>query len=1060
MTAPKAYHGIMVSSTFNDLALHRRDVIAAIEALGFKATVMEASGPQAEKDVIDASIQMVRDAAAYVGIISRRYGQTPECAERNPDGLSITELEFNEAMALGRPILLFIMGDAHKVLEKDIELDQIKREKLTAFRSRAKKMREGSEVHRVYRVFNSPEDFAQAATVAIGNLAPALRPPSVPDQPDRAETDNPGHDSIAEALPPELRAVPRYLGSHDFLGRAAELDTLDDWCSAADTKAMLLFEAIGGSGKSMVTWTWLKTRAATARGDWAGRFWFSFYEGGATMTRFCREALAYMTDMPPKQLRKMRMPELTPLLLTEIEARPWLIVLDGLERVLVAYHRIDAPQVRDDEIEQAGDQIAKRDPRDVINPDDEDLLRRMTAEGASKVLVTSRLRPRALLNQFGTLLPGVRHEMLGGLRPADAEELLHSCGVEGESEAIRLYLQRNCDCHPLVVGALGGLISNYAPSPGDFDAWFADPEAGGKLRLGELNLVQRQNHILDAAIAALPDAGRTLLRTLSLLQQGADYETLRAFNPHLPEPPEEVREPRDPRRRWRLDEDGVEPEAAAAFEEAQRKRAAYLDAYQTWERGPEVLGAPGRLEATLTDLQRRGLLQYERGMRRYDLHPVVRGVASDRMSEAETTRIGTRVVDHFTDRPHDPWEQAETLEDLAPGIQLVATLTRIGRFGDALAVYRDGLCDALVSNLMATEEILRLVRPFFPDGWFGAAAMRSDRDRSWLFNHAGIAISDNDPTLSRTLVEQSLQIDLSAQDRPNLVIDLGNLAKRVATDGQNAKCHHLQRLSLELAEALDEPPRVFTSLLELYGSSSVRGDKDEADALWDRLDPMGRDWPRRTYDPGRAEVFRILDYYYRKELTDTSLTDAEKISRRGRSRYNIIRCANLRGRWHLDRGEPDLAIPPLTEALRLLRLSGRRGLWSQAVLTLARLRTGQGDEAPSVARRLEEKIDRVTALSVAELLREVDEPERATAAALRAHAFACCSGEPYVHRHSLERAESLLRELGQEPPTVPQYDPASDVSFPWEDDVRVLIEETREERANERRRKSEREDGD
>jgi len=40
---------------------------------------------------------------------------------RNPDGLSITELEFNEAMQLDRPILLFVMGDDHPVKKADVE---------------------------------------------------------------------------------------------------------------------------------------------------------------------------------------------------------------------------------------------------------------------------------------------------------------------------------------------------------------------------------------------------------------------------------------------------------------------------------------------------------------------------------------------------------------------------------------------------------------------------------------------------------------------------------------------------------------------------------------------------------------------------------------------------------------------------------------------------------------------------------------------------------------------------------------------------------------------------
>tara|TARA_Y100001934_G_C12161117_1_gene682018 strand:- start:583 stop:720 length:138 start_codon:yes stop_codon:yes gene_type:complete len=45
-------------------------------------------------------------------------------------------------------------------------------------------------------------------------------------------------------------------------------------------------------------------------------------------------------------------------------------VLEGLERILVAYHRNDAPRMRDEDVDTATDQILDRDPRAAINPED------------------------------------------------------------------------------------------------------------------------------------------------------------------------------------------------------------------------------------------------------------------------------------------------------------------------------------------------------------------------------------------------------------------------------------------------------------------------------------------------------------------------------------------------------------------------------------------------------------------------------------------------------------------------------------------------------------------
>lgn len=85
--------------------------------------------------VIHASLRRVRDAVAYIGIIGFRYGFVREFAELNPDGLSLTELEFREARRLRLPILTFIMGPDHPVKAVDVDMDS-RRQKLDAFRER------------------------------------------------------------------------------------------------------------------------------------------------------------------------------------------------------------------------------------------------------------------------------------------------------------------------------------------------------------------------------------------------------------------------------------------------------------------------------------------------------------------------------------------------------------------------------------------------------------------------------------------------------------------------------------------------------------------------------------------------------------------------------------------------------------------------------------------------------------------------------------------------------------------------------------------------------------
>jgi tetratricopeptide (TPR) repeat protein len=179
---PKLYRAIMVSSTFTDLEAHRREVIEAIQRFGFFPNVMEYSGARSDADVIDTSLEMVRNSVAYLCAIGHKYGQTPVDPDRNPNGLSITELEFNEARRLGRPILLFLMADDHPVTKADVEPDRKKQKKLEAFRKQAKRVDPGKAAERVYETFSSKDEFAKKAAIAVGLQAMADRGSDLPDR--------------------------------------------------------------------------------------------------------------------------------------------------------------------------------------------------------------------------------------------------------------------------------------------------------------------------------------------------------------------------------------------------------------------------------------------------------------------------------------------------------------------------------------------------------------------------------------------------------------------------------------------------------------------------------------------------------------------------------------------------------------------------------------------------------------------------------------------------------------------------------------------------------------
>ncbi len=1050
---PRLYSGVMVSSTFKDLEKHRAALIAAIHKQEFASVVMENDTAKADVDVIESSLQMVRDAAAYIALIGLRYGQTPECPDRNPDKLSITELEFNEAQRLGRPILLFLMDKDHELKFSDFEHDPANMAKLDAFRERAKKSKPGSAVNRVYDTFRSLEDFKDKVPHAVANLHRLLDATSTPNgpSPGGSAPADPGGDHIP--LPPALYAEPSYAASHKFVGRNAELTALSDWASAADPFPILLFDAIGGSGKSMLTWEWTKSHATKVRTNWAGRFWYSFYERGAIMADFCRHALAYMTRVPVESLNKVKTPELGKRLLHHLQEQPWLLVLDGLERVLVTYNRSDAAELSDEEASHPTDPIASRDPCAAIRPADDDLLRALATAAPSKLLISSRLTPRVLLNSAAQEVPGVRRIPLAGLRPADAEALLRSSNVRGRSPAIQAYLQTNCACHPLTIGALGGLIQNYLPDRGNFDRWADDPDYGGQLNLAELDLVQRRNHILNAAIAGLPEKSRQLLSTLALLSEGIDYPTLSALNPHMPPEPEEVPEPNKPDKWSWLSEEEID-ERQEEYASALQDRQNYLQEMEAWRRSPEFKAAGRRLAETIRDLQRRGLLQYDELSKRYDLHPVVRGVAAGGLRQEEKSVYGQRLVDHFTAKPHSPYDSAETLEDVRDGILVVRTLLKMGKYREAADAYEDDLGRALLFNLEASAEILSTLRQFFPNGWSTLPSMLTERIGANLANAAGIALAfTGEFADSVSAYSAGLLPDFGAGFWS---VRLNNIAHSLRDHGRLAQADRCSVLLVQIASLSGDEGDTFAASHFRMRQLALTGRWAEAQAIWNRLDSMGRSWPRDVYRQGDAERSYAELCHWQGKLSHEQILSVEKLAKSDNNRPALRDLHRIRGEWHLERGEWALASESFQEAVSLARAVGQTDAQAETQFALAQFHLGQLPAPQETAAQLA-NLKQPAYRPLSELYLAIGDLEAAKKYALEACRSAWADGEPYVYRYELNRTLTLLQNLGVEVPQLAPYDPSKEQPSPWEERVVAKIDQLRAEKEEEERANAEEE---
>ncbi len=849
---------------------------------------------------------------------------------------------------------------------------------------------------------------------------------------------------------PAFYAEPDYIGSHQFVGRQAELDALSDWANHSDPTNLLLFEAIGGNGKSMLTWEWTRNHATTIRTDWAGRFWYSFYERGAIMQDFCQHALAYMTGRPLMEFEKQKTAQMKDELIAQLHARPWLLILDGLERVLVAYHRIDAAEIPDEEANAPTDKILNRNPCQAIRDEDNDLLRALSACAPSKILVSSRLTPHVLLNQAGQPIPAVRRITLPGLRPPDAEKLLRACGISGDSAAIQGYLTQNCDNHPLVVGVLAGLINDYLPERGNFDAWSVAADGGAALNLASLDLIQRRNHILRAALDVLKPNSRQLLSTLALLSEAVDYETLKAFNPHLPPKPEEVEVPQLPEENWDWEfiADGEKTERLEHYEQALVSRKAYEQALKDWCESAEVQAAPKKLAETVRDLEQRGLLQYDGRARRYDLHPVVRGVAAGGMKMEDKESYGQRVVDHFSSQPHSPYEQAKTMEDVANGLHVVRTLLKLGYYQRAADACRGDLSRALLFNLDAHVETLSLLRPLFLAGWDELPKDVKGSDASFLANEAAIALG-RCGELQKALgaYGAALRVSLETKNWNHGGIYITNISINLSDQNLLAKALRVNALALELASVREDDEAIFSCRLNLFDAQSKLGHWQAAEATWQLFNPVMRDWSRSTYRQGDAEWYFALHQFRQGTMHEEHIAAAAALAEQDGNRIVLRYLHWLRGIWRLEQGEWALAAASFHQAVSMARERRFVDTGSETGLALAKFHLGQltGDDARSEAERLAQLVTGNRYLAL--LWLAIGDSEQAKKHALAAYRGAWADGEPYVDRYELTKTTELLQQMNVPIPDLPPYDPAKDEPFPWETDVRAAIEKLRAEKA-------------
>jgi tetratricopeptide (TPR) repeat protein len=975
---------VMISSTARDLPEHREQVRLACIRAGFEPRWMMEHLTAEDASAVEVSLRMVEEADVYLGILAYRYGTIPPGYD-----VSITEMEYNQAIKLDKPRLIFFIHKDHPVKIAEVDTGP------SAAKLEALKKRIGDQ--RVAASFKSPEDLRSHVVEALTKIREKLDASEPGDVVARSAAAL--HRTTSIPKPPEPYIAHPYtlLQSRDLVGRQAELNALTDWIANPRSQVfgdgVFCFVAIGGMGKSALAWKWFNQIAPNEMKPLAGRMWWSFYESDAAFENFMNRALCYVSGQSEDEVRRLPWQEREGQLLQHLNDKPYLFALDGLERILMAYNRMDASYLADDEYDQqtanwvtgaaglpasaAQSFVGQHRLRDTTDPRAGAFLQKLTQTTKSRVLITTRLYPRALQLPTGYPRPSCFAYFLRGLSDDDALGLWRALNVSG-SRAELLPIFRSAGSHPLLLQALAGEVAKYRNAPGDFAQWRADHP---QFDPTSLSLVQSRTHILEFALRNLSANVREVLNTIVTFRMPASYATL---------------------------------EVLLVGADKACHSVQYLD-------------------RALTELEDRGLIGWDREANRYDAHPIVRGVVWQLTDVKDQRDVYAAIAAHFEPMAVPDYQNVESLADLTPAIERYHTLIGLGRYDDAFALFRDRLDNATFYRLAAYRERIAWLERLFPNGFAALPALTSERHQSRTLNELAQCYQlCGQPLRAITPYRRSITIDEQQQDDANLQIDLSNVSEALIDTGALRQARADVLLALILDRKLKD--KWEGAALEVLGRLlSTVGDHILGHVAVIRGVGFFKKFDAAQYEGVAAATMAeralwVEDFAHGSVWADRAWELAAHL----RFERDFVRAAILQGRAAFCQGNVTRADERLHHALTRARANNVVEFELRALIAIAELEFQRGrfaearahlDDVWEAADRGPYPLRQADAYNVlaAIAIAEGNKPA-AIEAAIKAYKTAWCDGPPYAYHWGLKKAKVQLSALGAPEPAMPLFD--------------------------------------
>jgi len=668
-------------------------------------------------------------------------------------------------------------------------------------------------------------------------------------------------------------------------------------------------------------------------------------------------------------------------LLKAMQSQKILLIMDGFERVLRLYASMNAAYQSDEEQQIEENQL------DCKNVHAEWFLRCVCSfpNIRSKILMTTRHTPNAV-KPSGEFLLGCREEELTAMQKADAVEYFYKRGVQGNRAEIEK-VGASYGYHPLSLKILTGLIINDRETPGDI-------AVADNLDITD-DIIQNKHHVLEVAYNTLAPEQQKLLSSIASFRFPIEYATLKIIS-GIPS-----------RKRKKNKSSSIE-----------------------------------NLGSRLKTLETHGLLQWDRKANKYDLHPIVRRYAYERLTLPERTRVHKGLANYFEAVPKP--EKAEKLEDLALVIELYHHTVRAGKLDEAIVLFRDRLNQATYFQFGSYQLIIELMLALFLDGEDKLPLLKKESTQGWVQN--GLANSyalSGQPHQALPLYEGYIFISETRNDQKNTAIGLGNIANMAQLPiGALRAAERNQRRSIDLCSEIEDEFSKGVGHQVLGRVLSYRGIWPEAEQelnrglqLFEKHNEVQSQCVIWSY---RALHFLLMAR--EKVISNQSPVDsinsviecarralelADETARDSRFVYPIrdyIRAYWLLGSSWRAKGDLFQAEENLSKAISMCRQINMVDIEANILLDLARLRYDQqkteeakslAEEALSITQRCGYVLQGadVNLFLAQYALEQEQDKAKAKAYAEEARKLATCDGPPYYYKVAYEEAERFLEKL-------------------------------------------------